>query len=206
MTIGKNEKWGTVVSCPPGLPLFSSSRSLSVFLTQHSELLQSSSPFECRLYARNFHTLLGLKRKRSEQCLRIPIDVVRVEGAKCGARFSFVAIDTILLTTRFPFGEYLLLTNSGFWWGRRFAPRAHPNDGKMDVVEIDENMTFRQRFLGFRRAKWSTHLPHPQIAYEQRVTVDWRGGERRLWIDGRRLPRVSELYAQVLPDALVLYV
>ena len=43
------------------------------------------------------------------------------------------------------------------------APRAHPNDGQLDVVEVDASMALRDRWQARRRLTTGTHLPHPAI-------------------------------------------
>ena len=43
------------------------------------------------------------------------------------------------------------------------APRAHPNDGQLDVVEVDASMGLRDRWQASRRLATGTHVPHPAI-------------------------------------------
>ena len=43
------------------------------------------------------------------------------------------------------------------------APRAHPNDGKLDVISVGRGMTFRQRLQARTRLELGTHVPHPAI-------------------------------------------
>ncbi|MGB1824394.1 MAG: hypothetical protein ACPHO9_07420, partial [Ilumatobacteraceae bacterium] len=44
------------------------------------------------------------------------------------------------------------------------APRAHPGDGLLDVVEVSDAMPLRQRWMALRRSRTGTHLPHPHIS------------------------------------------
>ena len=43
------------------------------------------------------------------------------------------------------------------------APRAHPGDGLLDL--LDSDLSFRQRLKARRRLHSGTHLPHPGITY-----------------------------------------
>jgi len=44
------------------------------------------------------------------------------------------------------------------------APRAHPGDGLLDVIEVSESMNLRQRIMARRRSRTGSHLPHPDIS------------------------------------------
>ena len=43
------------------------------------------------------------------------------------------------------------------------APRAHPNDGWLDVIEVGEAMSLRSRWQAWRRLPTGNHVPHPDI-------------------------------------------
>src|SRR3546814_18870326 len=66
------------------------------------------------------------------------------------------------------------------------APRGHPNDGRLDVLDADLPLDERLQVRG--RLKTGTHLPHPRIEsrHVEAVQIDlatptpgWPDGERR---------------------------
>jgi len=92
------------------------------------------------------------------------------------------------------------------WLGRwRVAPRAHPNDGKLDVIEGD--LPLAQRRLARRRLVTGDHLPHPLIR-ERRVAAAQFEFERPLDIrlDGDEVGRASRLSVRLELDALTVVV
>lgn len=85
------------------------------------------------------------------------------------------------------------------------APRAHPNDGRLDI--LDANPGIDDRFKMRSRLPSGQHLPHPKIAV-LRVAQRTMTFERPLdlWLDGQLVGRGRELHLAVLPDALVCVV
>ena len=61
-------------------------------------------------------------------------------------------------------GPIVLVMVSGHLGRFEPAPRAHPGDGLLDVIEVSESMGLRQRWMARRRARTGSHLPHPEIA------------------------------------------
>lgn len=108
----------------------------------------------------------------------------------------------------------------GWWRGRSIAlmnaqhigrwdvaPRSHPNDGRVDVLEVDAAMGLRERWKARRRLELGAHLPHPAIRTRQArsATFDLLPGER-VWLDGVDHGRCSRVAVTVVPDAFVAYV
>ena len=54
----------------------------------------------------------------------------------------------------------------GHW---NLAPRAHPGDGLLDL--LDSDLPLRQRLNAHRRLHSGTHLPHPGITYTRQPAV-----------------------------------
>ncbi|MEM9654407.1 MAG: hypothetical protein AAGA65_20105 [Actinomycetota bacterium] len=90
------------------------------------------------------------------------------------------------------------------WLGDlRLGPRAHPNDGRLDVTE--GRVRFRERREARRRAKAGSHLPHPDLG-TTRVTT-WRSKfdrPRPVSIDGVDRGRVLSVSVTLVPDALTV--
>ncbi len=81
------------------------------------------------------------------------------------------------------------------------APRGHPNDGKLDVLDAD--LPLGQRWQVRSRLRLGTHVPHPGI--EERhvaaLQVDLVPGSR-VWLDGEVVGPARSLSLRVEPDAL----
>ncbi len=102
-------------------------------------------------------------------------------------------------------GEFAVVANCG-WLGRWYVgPRAHPNDGLVDVTVGSLRPT--QRLLALRRLPTGSHLPHPDL--ETKRVAEW---EHRfphpvsVTIDGRRVGRTRSLRVTVRPDCFMLVV
>ena len=104
------------------------------------------------------------------------------------------------------------------WWTRAFVvmnaqwvgelnlgPRAHPNDGLLDVY--DAHLGLADVVKVRARARAGAHLPHPGIK-ERRVPAVQVGFERPMtvWLDGVRLGPARSLSVRVDPDALTVVV
>jgi hypothetical protein len=204
VTIRKGDSWGEIVDPPAGLQTFRSSRELARLLTSSPSSVHGKQ-FSCILLAKNFQRLLGRSKSRGKHDLRIVVDLLQVEVTAGGVGRQFIAIDTVLLPGSRWSGAVVLITNTGFAQGRRLAPRAHPNDGRMDVLKVDPTMTVRQRLLAVQRTRWGTHLPHPCLSVDQMSDFSWSGPAGSLHIDGQSIRSVTDVTVRVLPDALVLY-
>ena len=98
----------------------------------------------------------------------------------------------------------------GRWWvaanaahrGRwNLAPRAHPGDGLLDV--LDASLSWAEVPAAWRRLGVGVHVPHPGIR-EERTTATQGSFDRsaRAWLDGRPIGGVDRLSVRVQPGAL----
>jgi hypothetical protein len=85
------------------------------------------------------------------------------------------------------------------------APRAHPGDGRLEVVEV--SMAMGDRLKARRRLPLGTHVPHPGIRIRrvEAVQLDVPRGHR-VWLDGDPLGPATALSVRVEPDALRIVV
>jgi hypothetical protein len=86
------------------------------------------------------------------------------------------------------------------------APRAHPGDGKLDVVEVDPSLSVGDRWKAWRRLPAGAHVPHPRITARQVPAVQLDVDGRRVVIDGEVLTGARTLSVRVEPDALTVVV
>ena len=85
------------------------------------------------------------------------------------------------------------------------APRSHPNDGRVDV--LDASMPIGERLKARRRLRTGPHVPHPAIE-EHRVAA-WAttfDPPLNVWLDGEQCGPVRDLAVRVEPDALSVVV
>jgi hypothetical protein len=103
-------------------------------------------------------------------------------------------------------GRILVVMNAEFIGAWDIAPRGHPNDGRVEVVDVDASMSARERLAARRRLPTGTHVPHPRITTRSVRTGSWQF-ERPLdvVVDGRRVARASSMSIGVLPDAATVY-
>lgn len=98
-------------------------------------------------------------------------------------------------------GEAAVIMNAshaGSWY---LGPKAHPNDGLLDVTW--GRLGWQQRWQARRRVESGTHLPHP--ALRMRRVSQWAHRFDRptpIIIDGQRHGRAREIQAWVVPDAI----
>ena len=98
------------------------------------------------------------------------------------------------------FGRVIALMNATAYGSWDVAPRGHPGDGRVDIV--DANLSFGDRWRARQRLPLGTHVPHPDIDIRRAASVD-------LQVDGRltvEVDRVVEgrpkrIEAWVCPDA-----
>ena len=98
-------------------------------------------------------------------------------------------------------GQTVAVMNAAFVGHWNVAPRAHPGDGKLDVVEA--NLSFSDRLKARRRLASGTHVPHPQIA-EYRSTgklVEFES-ELGVWVDGAYAGKASALTVSIVADGV----
>lgn len=131
-----------------------------------------------------------------------PIDAVRVTTAE-GRVEWFCA--HFLARRAWWRGEIVAAVNGGFILGRDAAPRAHPNDGRVDIVRVDPSMPWRARRAAWQRASTGSHLPHPLISVTQAASSSLQfTAPLRLWLDGTPWTTTTSVTLDVVPDAAVV--
>jgi len=152
-------------------------------------------------------------------------DLARTLGARGGAdRFAGgelvqapVDLGSVLVDGRQHWFVAHLVVRGSWWRGRivaamnaeflgawDVAPRGHPNDGRLDVLDVDAALGLGDRLKARRRLPAGTHVPHPRIR-QSRVTAVQVDLDRptAVWLDGERLGEARRLSIRVEPDALV---
>lgn len=139
----------------------------------------------------------------------VPIDLLMVEfsvGDVIERTWAFAHAVFDRSRGTFGRGDISYVMNAQYHGKWDVAPRGHPNDGRMDVVTISAEMSWRQRMLLRRRLPTGTHLPHPQIRTQSLAgpwTVDASG---TLTLDGARRLSVDRVRIDLEADALTVWI
>jgi hypothetical protein len=205
MPISPGSKWGEEIVPPTAIRSFGSDRELGTALRDNS--LNSQPQGALHLVSDDFRSLLGLKElTKRTTAIKIRIDALAISYTdKHGGTHQDVCIGSLHIGRPLR-GTLNIVTNTGWWRGHDIAPRAHPNDGKLDIVEVARTMTARQRITAWRRSLVGTHLPHPNIAYSQSDFYSWSGKLSNLTVDGEKLGKVSHVQCRVQSDCTEIMV
>lgn len=204
MTIRKGEPWGGPGPLPDDGVVVAEDREASAAL---DVARRDGRPFPVLGLvggdlARTCGARADATRLRGPDAQRLPVDV------------GVVVIDGVLRH----FVAHLVLrrpARTGGWWrgpitavmNAQFlgpwdvAPRGHPNDGRLDVVEAD--LSIGDRWKARSRLPLGTHVPHPGITTSRRggLQLDVPSGAH-VWLDGVRLGAARSLSIRLEPDAL----
>lgn len=105
------------------------------------------------------------------------------------------------------------ITTGGFIGRRNVAPRAHPNDGMIDVLEFKADLRLRGLFAVQRRMRLGDHLPHPLLSMQRTSRYEFTAAtdsaqraSAPVTMDGRAYGRARRVQVTVRPDAFTLCV
>jgi len=140
--------------------------------------------------------------RAGEPALLLPCDALRVQIDDAP---PLTAVSTVVVgsTLRARF----IATSGGFVGRANVAPRAHPNDGLLDVLVVAPDMPLRQWLAARQRMQLGDHLPHPHMEMRRAAMHDISFDSAELVrIDGTKHGRARRVRIEVLPDAFVLCV
>ena len=142
-------------------------------------------------------------RLRSDEAMQLPVDL----GA-------------VLVDGRLHWFVAHLVARRGWWRGRivaamnaqflgpwDVAPRAHPGDGVLDVLDVAPAMSLSDRWAARSRLRTGAHVPHPDVAVSRRAAIQVEFERATpVWLDGERVGEARRLSVRLEPDALVCVV
>jgi hypothetical protein len=208
VTISKGQDWGEPATCPGDVRVVRDNVGLFRLLATGDGLPRADE------------ATVGLAGGDLARTVGAPDDPARFRP---GSRVSVATVD--LGVARHDAGVHTFAAHAvlhgrwweGSWWrgpivavmnaqfiGRwDVASRSHPNDGWLDVTELDSSMSLRQRVLAARRLPTAGHVPHPDIRTRRVRRGEW-AFERPmpLWLDGEPVGATRNLEITVVPDAL----
>lgn len=186
MTIRAGRPWGEPTLLPVGSPVANSDAELAAIA---SELLPgllgsdadagtprflAAEPPLVALTGGDLHRTVGSPKRSVSQLqagegIALPIDlgvVTLLNHEESRHIFAAHLIATSDPVGRLWKGRTVIIMNAAFRGAENLAPRGHPNDGRLDV--IDGELRRRDRRRALERTYAGAHVPHPDLK-ESRV-------------------------------------
>ena len=202
MTIRKGEPWGEAAVCPDNLRVVPTDRDLREWVIWHRT--RGRPIGDVGVSGGDLARTCGGSTGGHPSAAKVTIDVMRVvlDGGD-----PTWGVAHVVARRRWLRDDIVMVMNAQFLGPYDVVPRAHPNDGRLDVLRIDAGMSPRERLQARARARTGTHLPHRHLSVQSSADVDLRF-ERPMviWVDGVRLGTAGALTVSAEPDALTAYV
>lgn len=200
MSIRRGEAWGTNGPLPSNGVIVASDADAGALVADARRNGADIAPLG--LLGGDLCTTLGGRgdeaRLRSEDAARLTVDVGRatLDG---GEPKYFVA--HLVARRRWWLGRTVAVMNAAWLGSWNVAPRAHPGDGRLDV--IDSRLSFGDRLKARRRLPLGTHVPHPAISVQRVESIDLTFAKPTpILLDGRRVGTATMLRVDLEPEAL----
>jgi hypothetical protein len=208
MTIKPTEGWGRTVERPANLVTVTDDAGLA----SHLDALRRDPTLPPVAVSGGdlARTVGAAERSGGQMVNELPIDLLTV---RLGGRADPVTACAHVVA-RAPWwrgswwrGPVLVVMNAEFLGSFDVAPRGHPNDGRVEVLEAGPDLTLRQRLAARKRLRTATHIPHPAIATRSVRQASWTFARpMAVAIDGRRSGRTRTIDVTVTPDAAIVHV
>ena len=202
MTIRKGQEWGHFEERPSDLQLVADDVAACEVISKC--VIESSSCLNLSISKSDMARTLGITGANNldRQMLCTKFDVIEatylLTNSEETRRRCFIG--RAFISEKLFFGRTIAVLNSSFVGNR------DPNDGKLDLVELDSSMNVRQRLTALKLMKSGSHLPHPQIRYRQLSEYEYATEDSAsLSIEGVRMGSIRHCLFRVLPDAVNLY-
>ncbi|MCP3988788.1 MAG: hypothetical protein GY724_06930 [Actinomycetia bacterium] len=200
MVIKWGEPWGEPGVRPPEAVVAGSDHELaSLAAAAHSR----GEPLVAGVGAGDVLTTLGVEPERppaDHHYYPFDLGVASLDGAE---PVPFVAS---VIARRWGWsGQIAVVMNVGWYRNWYLGPRAHPNDGLLDITV--GQLPLRQRLLARSRATSGSHLPHPRLRTLRRGRWDHVFDRPTpVLLDGRSVGRHRTLEVSVIPNCFTLVV
>jgi hypothetical protein len=201
VTISKGETWGTAVPRPSDLRIAADDAELAQFLADGTHRPTAVAAGDM------WRTVGAARLDDRAELNALPLDLLEVRiDERVFPAVAHVVAHLPWWRGGWLRGTVLALMNAEFFGSYDVAPRGHPNDGRVESLSIDGNVSVRQRLAMRTRLRNASHLPHPQIVTRsiRHVEFDDLDG-LRIVVDGRDRGVARTLSVRVLPDAGVLH-
>ncbi len=200
MVVEKGREWGCIGRLPDGAVLVRSDAEARAVVTEARRQDRPVPPLG--LLGGDLCRTVGGRgdeeRLRSGEAMLLPVDVgsVLIDG-----RLHWFVAHLVARRSWWR-GRVLAAMNAEYLGDWDVAPRGHPGDGHLDLLDGDLSLT--DRLKARRRLPLGTHVPHPGIQ-PRRVTSAQVTFDRAtpIWLDGERVGEATNLSLRIEPDALI---
>lgn len=203
MNIGKGEDWGTSEPLPDDAVEVPDDRTAAEAVAAARRENRPVPPL--RLTGGDLARTLGGRRDGSGAptepgiCLPVDLGAVLLDG-----RMHWFLAHLVARRSWWR-GRIVVVANAAFIGDWNVAPRAHPGDGRLDV--LDGDLPLRDRLAARRRLPTGTHVPHPAINQRRTAATQFEFSRPTpIELDGRRIGRATTLSVRVEPAAVRVWV
>ncbi len=197
MTIKKGEAWGSRYAMTGSEPIAHTDAGALALIA--AALDEGRVPDPVVLRGGDLYRMLG--GRPADEPQRFPIDIVDVVAD--GHRFR--AVGHVVARHALWAGRFVVVMNGQFVGEWNLGPRAHSNDGLLDIT--DGSLGVRDRLVARRRARSGSHLPHPSLATRRAATAEFDFDRpMRLFVDGLAAGECRTLALSVVPDAATVVI
>jgi hypothetical protein len=207
MTIRRFAEWGKLIPQPKVIEICNSDTQIAKVATK----FRSSGSQIPHVFAAAGSLAISLGNALTmpnSEVRELPIDLLHISySTDDGAQRNSIAANSVLMRNRLWTGQIVAVTNSGYLGNWEIAPRAHPNDGVFDVVEVNADMSWRQRLIARHRLPRGTHMPHPSVGIRQCNSESWIFAKPiGLYLDDEFVERTMHVDVTIEPGALNLVI
>ena len=99
------------------------------------------------------------------------------------------------------FGDKVFVSNAAHYGKSNPTPKAHPGDGKFDILKVD--LSAMQTIKALKRISTGTHLPHTGIKYERVESKQLSFKQKmKVEIDGQKVGKFTNMSLRIENEAL----
>jgi len=99
------------------------------------------------------------------------------------------------------FGDKVFVSNAAHYGKSNPTPKAHPGDGKFDILKVD--LSVMQTIKALKRISTGTHLPHHGIKYERVESKQLSFKQKmKVEIDGQKVGKFTNMSLRIENEAL----
>jgi hypothetical protein len=211
LPIARGQDWGEPGALRDGAAVVGSDQDLMAAVLDE---VTNDSVAEVGLLGGDLHRTLGSPNHveadlRAGLGTRVSIDVAKVDLTRTDDSVQTEWFCAHLVAfegrRRLFSGRTVVVMNAAFRGAENLGPRAHPNDGLLDVT--DGELALSDRVRAARRTTTGTHIPHPSLDTSRTRSLDVEfTNPATVILDGRNVGRAVSMTVRCIPDAVAVVV